>query len=104
MKIPLEIFRVLFIICIGLIIVTFTDGLVFNLPFNSQYLLIPFLMLWLYLVIVVLTNFKNKAIRFYWKKEKKVLNIPFGSCKMLAYDEDGNTYKLGLFFIPNLTN
>ena len=104
MIIPLEIFRSAFILCIAFIILRFTDGLLFNLPFSSQYLVFPFYILWGYIALASITNLKRKAIRFYWKKEKKVLSMPFGNTKMLAYDECGNRYKLGLFFIPKRTH
>ena len=101
MIIPLETFRSVFMICIGLIILRFIDGLFFDLPFSSYYLVFPFIILWAYLVVATISNFKSRALKFYWKKEQKTLFLPFGS-RMIAHDDQGNTYKLDLFFTPKL--
>jgi hypothetical protein len=54
--------------------------------------------------IIALTNLKKGYIEAYWKKENKLLKIPFQSNghSFTALDEEGNDYRIGLLFIPKL--
>ena len=105
MVITIETFSALFKICLALTIVTFLDGSFFNLAFDSDYLICPFVALWAYLMIASLSNFKSRMIKFYWKKEQRLLFMPYTPTqRMVVQDQEGNKYKLSIFFIPKRIN
>ena len=56
--------------------------------------------------IVVISNIKRGYIPLYWKKEDKILRIPFESSgrKLYVFDEDGARYTLDPLLLPKKCN
>lgn len=68
---------------------------------NTWVILLPLYIAATYGALIALTNIKRGYVKAYWKKENKELEIPFqqGS-PIIAFDGEGNRYKMGMLFLP----
>ena len=92
MKITIEYYRI-FIICGMLTMVSCFFDVPYSIPAVIGFGICG--------ALVALSNARNGCIKAYWKKEDRYLTIPFQEGgKIYAYDDEDNTYKMGILLFP----
>ena len=101
MKITIEYYRALIVVALICFMVNIVGFVVPSL--DNGLTIIPLILCCVYGALVGGTNIKNGHIKAYGRKKDIGLTIPFqqgGGNRVIAYDDNGNCYKLGILFIP----
>ena len=101
MRITIESYRLLIFIGFASFLATIAGFFLGPLLFNENLLSLPLIAGGFYGAFVVLTNLKKGGIEAYWKKENKILTIPFkNESPLRAYDDEGTQYQIGVLLRP----
>ena len=105
MTITIEKYRIVILIALASFILTFVNQMFGGPDLLDLILMIPIIGTCLFGALVALTNIKSGEIKAYWKKEDKLLVIPFQQGQgIIAHDIEGQRYKLGVLFTPKKIN